>query len=76
MARTQQEALSQIATNRGVMVFCSNFSLQTRRDDIAFVPLSGLPDSRYSLVWHRDRANALVRAFVDTAHEAVSAQPA
>ncbi|WP_025273147.1 LysR family transcriptional regulator [Haloglycomyces albus] len=76
VARTQQEVLSQIATNRGVMVFCRNFSHQTRRDDISFIPVDGLPDSRYSLVWHRDRTNALVRAFVDTAHEAVVAQPA
>lgn len=72
VARTQQEALSQIATNRGVMVFCRNFSRQNRRDDIAFVPVRGLPDSHYALVWHRDRANALVRTFVDTASEAVS----
>ncbi|MCC3765936.1 LysR family transcriptional regulator [Glycomyces sp. TRM65418] len=69
VARTQHEALSQIATNRGVMVFCRNFAQQNRRDDLAFVPIKGLPDSRYSLVWHRDRSNALVRAFVDTAAE-------
>lgn len=69
VACTQQEALSQISTNRGVMVFCRNIIQYNGRSDIVFVPVDGLPASRYAPVWHRDRANARVRAFVEVIAE-------
>lgn len=69
VACTQQEALSQIATDRGVMVFCRNIVEFNGRSDIKFVPVDGLPDSRYAPVWHRDRETARVRAFVEVIGE-------
>ncbi|ADD42263.1 LysR family transcriptional regulator [Stackebrandtia nassauensis] len=67
VACTVQEVLSQIATNRGVMLFCDNFPAYNGHRDITFVPVDGLPDSRSTLIWRRGEDNARVRAFTELA---------
>ncbi|MGH8878337.1 MAG: LysR family transcriptional regulator [Stackebrandtia sp.] len=75
VACTVQEVLSQIATNRGVMLFCHNVSAYHGRPDIAYVPVDGLPDTRYTLVWRRGNDNARVRAFAELAREFAAPVP-
>jgi DNA-binding transcriptional LysR family regulator len=62
-AGTIQEALALVAAGRGAMPLCVPTARRHVRGDVVFVPLTGLPDSALTLVWHRDRATARVRAF-------------
>ncbi|MCP9957582.1 LysR family transcriptional regulator [Streptomyces sudanensis] len=62
---TLQEGLSLVAANRGVMLLCHPTTEYHHRRDVAYVPVTGLPESALGLVWHSGRENARVRAFAD-----------
>ncbi|MFD1935939.1 LysR substrate-binding domain-containing protein [Nonomuraea mangrovi] len=60
---TSQEGLTQVALNRGAMLFCTPTAAYHGRDDVTFVPVVGLPDSVLGLVWRKEAETAAVRAF-------------
>ncbi|GAA2808087.1 LysR family transcriptional regulator [Nonomuraea dietziae] len=60
---TSQEGLTQVALNRGAMLFCTPTAAYHGRDDVTFVPVAGLPDSVLGLVWRKEGETAAVRAF-------------
>ncbi|MFF8594537.1 LysR family transcriptional regulator [Streptomyces sp. NPDC015220] len=62
---TLQEGLSLVAAGRGVMLLCRPTTEYHHRRDVAYVPVTGLPESALGLVWHRDRENTRVRAFAE-----------
>ncbi|MFV2120731.1 LysR family transcriptional regulator [Streptomyces sp. Act-28] len=62
---TLQEGLSLVAANRGVMLLCRPTSEYHHRRDVAYVPVTGLPESALGLVWRAGRENARSRAFAD-----------
>lgn len=62
---TLQEGLSLVAANRGAMLLCHPTTEYHHRRDVAYIPVTGLPDSQLGLVWRRDRENARVRAFAE-----------
>jgi len=47
------------------MLLCYPTTEHHQRRDVAYVPVTGLPDSALGLVWRGDRETALVRAFAD-----------
>ncbi|GAA4979468.1 DNA-binding transcriptional LysR family regulator [Nonomuraea thailandensis] len=64
---TTQEGLTQVALNRGGMLFCTPTALQLARPDLSFVPVTGLPPSILGLAWARGRETAAIRAFNEAA---------
>ncbi|UBU11879.1 LysR family transcriptional regulator [Nonomuraea gerenzanensis] len=64
---TTQEGLTQVALNRGGMLFCTPTALQLARPDLSFVPVTGLPPSILGLAWLRARETAAIRAFNEAA---------
>lgn len=62
---TLQEGITRAAANRGAMLLCRPCAMSHSRGDIAFVPVTGLPDSVLGLVWPRTAATPRVRAFAD-----------
>ncbi|MGP8300549.1 LysR family transcriptional regulator [Streptomyces inhibens] len=60
---TLQEGLTLAAAGRGGMLLCRPTADYHGRRDIAFVPVTGLPDSVLGLVHHTARETARVRAF-------------
>ncbi|MGC0418999.1 LysR family transcriptional regulator [Embleya sp. AB8] len=64
-AGTLQEVLSLIAADQGVMLFCDQFAGYNGRPDVAFVPVTGLPESAVTVAWRNGHETALLRAFVD-----------
>ncbi|MEU0572078.1 LysR family transcriptional regulator [Nonomuraea sp. NPDC005983] len=64
---TSQEGFTQVALNRGGMLFCSPTAAQHGRPDIVFVPVTGLPPSRLGLAWLRSAETATIRAFNEAA---------
>ncbi|MFB4267532.1 LysR family transcriptional regulator [Nonomuraea sp. GTA35] len=64
---TTQEGLTQVALNRGGMLFCTPTALQLARPDLSFVPVTGLPPSVLGLAWVRSRETAAIRAFNEAA---------
>ncbi|WP_237532430.1 LysR family transcriptional regulator [Streptomyces sp. SID8352] len=62
---TLQEGLSLVAAGRGVMLLCRPTTEYHHRRDVAYVPVTGVPESALGLVWHGDRENARVRAFAE-----------
>lgn len=64
---TSQEGLTQVALNRGGMLFCTPTAAYHGRDDVLFVPVTGLPSSVLGLVWLREGRTAAVRAFNEVA---------
>ncbi len=62
-ATTLQEALSLAAAGRGALLLCRPTAAYHRRDDLAYVPVEGLPDSALGLVWHREAETETVREF-------------
>ncbi|MBX7546824.1 LysR family transcriptional regulator [Streptomyces sp. NPDC004232] len=71
-ATTLQEALSLAAAGRGALLLCRPTAAHHHRDDIAYVPVDGLPDSELGLVWHRDAETETVRAFARVLRAMVS----
>ncbi|MGN9838979.1 LysR family transcriptional regulator [Nonomuraea sp. H19] len=64
---TSQEGLTQVALNRGGMLFCTPTAAHHRRPDVAFVPVTGLPPSILGLAWVKAAETAAVRAFGEAA---------
>ncbi|NJP90126.1 LysR family transcriptional regulator [Nonomuraea sp. FMUSA5-5] len=64
---TTQEGLTQVALNRGGMLFCTPTADQLVRPDLRFVPVTGLPPSILGLAWVRARETAAIRAFNEAA---------
>ncbi|MFJ4537712.1 LysR family transcriptional regulator [Streptomyces tibetensis] len=60
---TLQEGLTQVAAGRAGMLLCRPTAAYHRREDVAFVPVEGVPESALGLVWHRDGESAGVREF-------------
>ncbi|KDN73022.1 transcriptional regulator [Streptomyces olindensis] len=63
---TLQEGLTQVAAGHAGMLLCRPTAAYHRREDVAFVPVEGVPESALGLVWHRDGESAAVRAFART----------
>ncbi|GGQ33445.1 LysR family transcriptional regulator [Streptomyces griseomycini] len=68
---TLQEGLSLVAANRGVMLLCHPTTEHHQRRDVAYVSVTGLPDSALGLVWRGGRETAWVRAFADAVADAL-----
>ncbi|MER5423162.1 LysR family transcriptional regulator [Streptosporangium roseum] len=64
---TSQEGLTQVALNRGGMLFCTPTAVYHGRPDVSFVPVTGLPPSILGLAWVKAAETAAIRAFNETA---------
>ncbi|GAA3194431.1 LysR family transcriptional regulator [Actinocorallia longicatena] len=62
-ASTSQEGLTQVALNRGAMLFCTPTAAYHGRSDVKFVPVTGLPPSSLGLIWCKATTTAAIRAF-------------
>ncbi|MBN6042180.1 LysR family transcriptional regulator [Amycolatopsis sp. 195334CR] len=62
---TLQEGLALAAARRGTMLLCQPTAEHHRRAALAYLPVTGLPDSALGLVWHRDHATATIHAFAE-----------
>lgn len=62
---TLQEGLTLVAADIGAMLLCRPSADHLARDDIAFVPVDGLPESALGVVWRGGGGTAAVRAFAD-----------
>ncbi|WP_157431319.1 LysR family transcriptional regulator [Actinomadura hibisca] len=60
---TLQEGLTMAAVNRGGMLLCAATARYHRRQDLAAIPVAGLPDSALTLVWPPGNATARLDAF-------------
>ncbi|WKX72581.1 LysR family transcriptional regulator [Streptomyces sp. XD-27] len=69
--RTLQEGLSYVAADRGTMLCCAPTALHQGRRDVAFVPVTGAPESVLGLVWRRSHETERIRTFSRTLAEAV-----
>lgn len=69
---TLQEGLTLVAAGRGALLLCRPTAAHQRREDVAFVPVEGLPDSALGLVWHRDGETETVRSFARAVTETAS----
>ncbi|GAA3679461.1 LysR family transcriptional regulator [Nonomuraea antimicrobica] len=70
---TTQEGLTQVALDRGGMLFCTPSADQHLRPDVSFVPVAGLPASILGLTWVKARETAAIRAFDEAAVAQASA---
>jgi DNA-binding transcriptional LysR family regulator len=66
---TVQEGLTQVALNRGGMLFCTPTAAHHGRPDVSFVPVTGLPPSILGLTWVKSAETMAIRAFNDAAAE-------
>ncbi|GAA0403474.1 LysR family transcriptional regulator [Streptomyces luteireticuli] len=66
---TLQEGLALAAADRGGMLLCRNTADYHGRHDLAFVPVTGLPESALGLVRRWATESARVRAFADVLAE-------
>ncbi|MEU8151950.1 LysR family transcriptional regulator [Nonomuraea sp. NPDC048901] len=64
---TSQEGLTQVALNRGGMLFCTPTAAHHGRPDVRFVPVAGLPPSILGLAWVKAAETAAIRAFNEAA---------
>jgi DNA-binding transcriptional LysR family regulator len=64
---TSQEGLTQVALNRGGMLFCTPTAEHHGRPDVSFVPVAGLPPSILGLAWVKAAETAPIRAFNEAA---------
>ncbi|SFL05219.1 transcriptional regulator, LysR family [Streptosporangium canum] len=64
---TSQEGMTQVALNRGGMLFCTPTAAHHGRPDVSFVPVTGLPPSILGLAWVKAAETATIRAFNETA---------
>ncbi|MBZ6475500.1 LysR family transcriptional regulator [Streptomyces griseocarneus] len=72
MVSTLQEGLSLVAADRGAMLLCPSTAEYHRRRGVAYVPVTGLPESALGLVWNRAHENARIRAFAEAVGEALA----
>ncbi|MFG6195688.1 LysR family transcriptional regulator [Nonomuraea sp. JJY05] len=64
---TSQEGLTQVALDRGGMLFCTPTAAHHRRPDVSFVPVAGLSPSIMGLAWVKAAETAAVLAFEEAA---------
>ncbi|MEU6784402.1 LysR family transcriptional regulator [Nonomuraea angiospora] len=64
---TSQEGLTQVALDRGGMLFCTPTAAHHRRPDVSFVPVTGLSPSIMGLAWVKAAETAAVLAFGEAA---------
>lgn len=64
---TSQEGLTQVALDRGGMLFCAPTAAHHRRPDVSFVPVAGLSPSVMGLAWVKAAETAAVLAFDEAA---------
>ncbi|WP_017607212.1 LysR family transcriptional regulator [Nocardiopsis xinjiangensis] len=68
-AEDLQDGLRQVALKRGAMLLCGSVDGYEETDEIALVPVVGLPESSFGLVWPRGGRNpgvpALAAAFFE-----------
>lgn len=58
-----QEGLALVRADRGAMLLCDPTADYHGSHAVAFVPVTGLPDSSLALVWHRNHETARTRGF-------------
>lgn len=58
-----QEGLALVRADRGAMLLCDPTADYYGSHAVAFVPVTGLPDSSLALVWHRNHETARTRGF-------------
>ncbi|WP_097871441.1 LysR family transcriptional regulator [Streptomyces sp. rh34] len=58
-----QEGLALVRAGRGAMLLCDPTADYYGSHAVAFVPVTGLPDSSLALVWHRNHETARTRGF-------------
>lgn len=75
-AGTHQEVLSLIATGQGALVMCEALKVYGNRRDLAYIPIEGLPESSYALIWRRGGETALLRDFATVTQRVATADPA
>ncbi|MED7947733.1 LysR family transcriptional regulator [Kitasatospora sp. NPDC058201] len=73
--RTLQEGLSLAAGGQGAMLLCRPTADHHRREDLCYLPVTGLPDSALGLVWRAGDESAAVRGFAGALAAAVRAAP-
>lgn len=71
-ASTVQEGLSQVASSRRGMILCAATAGYSQRNDVTFVPVSGLPDSALGLIWRSDRESARILHFASAVEQALA----
>ncbi|MEV2278063.1 LysR family transcriptional regulator [Nocardiopsis sp. NPDC049922] len=71
-ASTLQEALTLVASGQGAMLVCGATAGYNRRPDIAYVPVSGMPESALGLVWRSDRHGDRLTGFADVLSAALA----
>ena len=59
---TLQEGLTRVASGLGAMMLCEATAEHNRRDDVAYVPVDGMPPSRLALVGRADGGTPELRA--------------
>ncbi|MGW0806930.1 LysR family transcriptional regulator [Nonomuraea sp. NPDC002799] len=64
---TAQEGLTQVALDRGGMLFCAPTAAHHRRADVRFLPVMGLSPSVLGLAWVKTAETAVIRAFSEAA---------
>ncbi|WP_200945493.1 hypothetical protein [Sanguibacter sp. Leaf3] len=69
-AGTIQEGLSEVASAPVGLVVCAATAEYSQRPDVAFVPLTGLPDSALGLVWRADRDSDGLRRLAEAVRAA------
>ena len=69
-AGTIQEGLSEVASAQVGLIVCAATAEYSQRPDVAFVPLTGLPDSALGLVWRADRDSDELRRLAEAVRAA------
>ncbi|MFJ9555768.1 LysR family transcriptional regulator [Nocardiopsis sp. NPDC101807] len=72
---TLQEGLSLVAAGRGAMLLCGSTARHHGREDIVFVPVSGLPESSMGLVWPRGSTHPGVPVLAGALSDALAGFP-
>lgn len=73
---TNQEGITLVALGRGGMLFCTPTAAYHERDDVTFVPVTGLPASVLGLVWLGAAETAAVRAFAEVTAQVAAEEAA
>ncbi|MDA0564751.1 LysR family transcriptional regulator [Streptomonospora sp. S1-112] len=69
--KTLQEGLTAVASGAGAMLVCRPTADYYRRDDVVYVPVSGMAASALALVWRTAAETAAIRAFQAVVAEAL-----
>ncbi|AXB42334.1 LysR family transcriptional regulator [Amycolatopsis albispora] len=69
LVSTLQEGLTLAAAGRGAMLLCQPTAEHHRRAALAYLPVTGLPESSLGLVWRREHETPAIRAFAEALGE-------